>query len=1533
MLSVLCLPSRRLGLASLALFLSFSLISFIANAAPSDGDVAWSTTDKDVNVTLSNNDLDATVNGAAGAGIFGVRSSESISSGDGFFYLEVERISGNSFFSVGIATENVPLTAADTTTIENNPESAVTRELFNVVSIAIDYRGPNPVVHFFGDRFGDDSELYSITEILDTVTDPVFLYVAGAQGEQYRINFGGVDGAAFERDPTATIETLLFNGGDLLQYGMPINRAKPTLSITEGSQLVQQNASVTFTAVATDDDSSNISSSVEWFLDGVSLGTSSTISPSTSTVGTYQLTAVVEDSEELSSSLSVNLYVHPISGGGDLDQDLDGLTYDEEITASSSPANPDTDGDGLSDGYEVANGTSPTVSTALPAGFEAHEDSVYFNFENDATSHIISTSDDGYSVGYIPGVDGKAAIRANQGMKGEFRYWEGQGLFDGDLGYGFIDPNEDINDYCCTSFPVDPQDFSDPLVPGSSMGINTSGATNGIWQRLVFQENYTNNDSYIGLAVDYTADDPVVYVLGTAGIEATITLPTYDALEAIFPMFYGNLPTERDAIALQRANFGQEPFFYDPVQVLTDAGVSNLAAFVPGWGKHRQLQHLSIDPLSQDAEAGDEVTFNASASDASGLDSTSAITWTVLDESDADVTARVASVSLPVTGGTITLTPDTAETYTVVAQITDGKTGEAFTRTATVNATDTTVPTITAPADIQVGTFGSSVPNSQPAIAAFLANANAADNTTDFTVTTDAPATFNTGPETVTFTVTDGAGNTPATDTADVTVVTGTLVAPADITVATDDNSVANTNTQIQNFLNNGVTTTNGVIISNQTTSVDGQTSFALEAPEDPPITVAFNAVDDAGNSATSVTATLKIIDSGAPEIDAPAPVVVTTLGSSVPATYASIASFLSGSGATVEDNSGVAPSITTNNALTSFPVGTAQVIFTARDATGNEETDVSTITVQQGSLIVPASIQVRTEDSSVSSSNSEIVAFLSGASVEGDFDVSPTISTTPDLSGRTFAIDEVVDVTFTATDDVGNEVMGTSSITIIDIGDPTITAPTNIIVPIVGTNVTSTYAPIAAFLNGATASDNSGIAPSITTSNVPTSFEPGSSYTITFTATDGDNNSTSTDATITVTVDNPPVISLAQNTYTVEAESATGILASSTVITDIINSVSAADAEDGAVAVVNDAPSELPIGLTSITFTATDSAGPTPNESESAILIQVIAALGGEDSNNNGTPDSEEPDAVGDSDGDGIPNYLDSNSDTTELPTESGDNIVVESGIRVTLGETAFAVGDAIADVDMEDIMDFGDSGDSVSNGIDTGNAYPLGIFDFEVQNIPTAGDSVYVVIPLNEVIPADAVYRKYIASQGWTDFVIDSDNQVYSASRVAGQCPAANDAAYTQGLIAGNDCLQLYIQDGGPNDADGTEDGVIKDPGGISVALSVTAGRSSNATASSFSNGSGEQVVLRFIVNSNSTGSVINGLSLSAGGSLDELNDIGAVSIYLDADNDGNADGSERLGSASYTSDDGSLSFDFSSSPAALSLGENTFLVTYTF
>ena len=50
-------------------------------------------------------------------------------------------------------------------------------------------------------------------------------------------------------------------------------------------------------------------------------------------------------------------------------------------------------------------------------------------------------------------------------------------------------------------------------------------------------------------------------------------------------------------------------------------------------------------------------------------------------------------------------------------------------------------------------------------------------------------------------------------------------------------------------------------------------------------------------------------------------------------------------------------------------------------------------------------------------------------------------------------------------------------------------------------------------------------------------------------------------------------------------------------------------------------------------------------------------------------------------------------------------------------------------------------------------------GIYDFEVTQ-PVPGQSVNVVIPLGEPMPAGAVYRKYTEATGWVEFVVDENN-----------------------------------------------------------------------------------------------------------------------------------------------------------------------------
>lgn len=126
--------------------------------------------------------------------------------------------------------------------------------------------------------------------------------------------------------------------------------------------------------------------------------------------------------------------------------------------------------------------------------------------------------------------------------------------------------------------------------------------------------------------------------------------------------------------------------------------------------------------------------------------------------------------------------------------------------------------------------------------------------------------------------------------------------------------------------------------------------------------------------------------------------------------------------------------------------------------------------------------------------------------------------------------------------------------------------------------------------------------------------------------------------------------------------------------------------------------------------------------------------------------------------------------------------------------------------------------------------------VYDFSISQLPHAGSNAELIIPLREPLPTQAVYRKYHAHSGWRAFVEDGLNSVASAATVggvAGLCPALNSASYKPGLTAGDTCLRLKIEDGGPNDNDRLNtdgslsvdrgiNGRIADPGSIMQAKS---------------------------------------------------------------------------------------------------------------
>jgi hypothetical protein len=199
---------------------------------------------------------------------------------------------------------------------------------------------------------------------------------------------------------------------------------------------------------------------------------------------------------------------------------------------------------------------------------------------------------------------------------------------------------------------------------------------------------------------------------------------------------------------------------------------------------------------------------------------------------------------------------------------------------------------------------------------------------------------------------------------------------------------------------------------------------------------------------------------------------------------------------------------------------------------------------------------------------------------------------------------------------------------------------------------------------------------------------------------------------------------------------------------------------------------------------------------------------------------------AVADADSDGIPDSSD-DSDArlgfaNELPAQSGALMQASPGLRLQLGTTARSTNSTSARVTPEDIADAGDGrGGSVGNSEDDFD-YLSGIYDFEVTNLPEVGSVVQIVIPQAMAIGDFPEYRKFQADAGWGDFVEDANNSIESSAGSSEGCPAPGDDSYQAGLTPGHFCIQLSIEDGGPNDGDAAlgANGVIEDPGGVATA-----------------------------------------------------------------------------------------------------------------
>ncbi|WP_394388150.1 BspA family leucine-rich repeat surface protein [Shewanella woodyi] len=123
----------------------------------------------------------------------------------------------------------------------------------------------------------------------------------------------------------------------------------------------------------------------------------------------------------------------------------------------------------------------------------------------------------------------------------------------------------------------------------------------------------------------------------------------------------------------------------------------------------------------------------------------------------------------------------------------------------------------------------------------------------------------------------------------------------------------------------------------------------------------------------------------------------------------------------------------------------------------------------------------------------------------------------------------------------------------------------------------------------------------------------------------------------------------------------------------------------------------------------------------------------------------------------------------------------------------------------------------DELTSLLDNSQILEGGVFDFVIFGKPKGSD-YQVVFPQRKPIPEDAVYLKFSQqSNEWIDFDTSEGDQLASAHSNQGLCPEPNDPSWVSGLTVGDWCLRLTIREGGPNDSDGIENGILMDPGGL--------------------------------------------------------------------------------------------------------------------
>lgn len=241
--------------------------------------------------------------------------------------------------------------------------------------------------------------------------------------------------------------------------------------------------------------------------------------------------------------------------------------------------------------------------------------------------------------------------------------------------------------------------------------------------------------------------------------------------------------------------------------------------------------------------------------------------------------------------------------------------------------------------------------------------------------------------------------------------------------------------------------------------------------------------------------------------------------------------------------------------------------------------------------------------------------------------------------------------------------------------------------------------------------------------------------------------------------------------------------------------------------------PAQQAPGVYPISYTVQDNGSPQLQATAQVFVViqPSLPVLTDADTDGDLIPDNSE--GFADADGDGIPDYLDAINECNVVPAEGQQQVSYlaegEPGVCLRRGPVAVLSDSGGLQVKPAELRS-----DSTAKNIG-------GIFDFIAYGLPVQGQSYNLVLPQRNPVPANAVYRKFTEDRGWVDFVSNTRNRIASSAGERGFCPPPGDSRWTSGLTEGHWCVQVTVEDGGPNDADAIANSAIVDPGGVAVAV----------------------------------------------------------------------------------------------------------------